>query len=299
VSASNRRDRVTRSSELGTYVEFREPWRRSLFVIGFWLGVGVLLAISLGSGSATDCSLVPVSLSACRETALDNLEVSSLLAILCFAAAAIFTWRRLFRRPGLVLGEFGFENRTQVFSVRRVRWHDVRMVYPSRRHLFWRTMDIGLTRSPVRQGRPTFDRVRLSGLSQTPGEIEAEISKRFERAHGEQELLAHSRIVDGDRILHGIRVIAEDDQTYPDISSGRLYELLARMEPGDSVVMETRGLRNEDQSIKASRAGDGSWQVDYRIGEDDHRDECGDAATLHHVLVRWADGVPDWLDGAG
>jgi hypothetical protein len=159
-------------------------------------------------------------------------------------------------------------------------------------------MDVGLTRSAVPEGRPAFTRVRLSGLSKTPDEIEAEITERVEQAHHRQEQLAQGRILDGDRILYGIRVVTKDNQPYTDISSGRLYELLSHMEPGDSVVVETPGQWTEDHSIQASRTGDGAWQVEYRNGDGDYRAECDDAATLHEILVGWADGSPDWRDHA-
>ncbi len=280
-------------------MEYGEPWHRSLLVIGFWLATGIVLLLLLSRSSSTDCSLVPGSLRACEDAAQENLVWTALLALVCLASAAIFTWRRLFRRPGLRLDEVGFENRTQVFRVQPVRWQDVRTLHRSRRHLFWQTMDVGLKHSVVPEGRPTFTTIGLSGLSKTPGEIEAEMTDRVEQAHRDQQQLAESLLVDGDRILHGIRVVTEDDQTHGDISSDRLYKLICDMEPGDSIALEMPVLRHEDQSVKVSRTEDGTWRVEYRNRDGDYRDECDEAATLHAALVGWADDSPDWRDRLG
>ena len=103
--------RVRTTPELGEYIEYGEPWRRSLPVICIWLAAAAFFVIQAGSASASFECLNTW----CRSTSADaSRQGDYLSSVICFAGAAIFTWRRLFRRPGLRPGKLGFEIRTQV-----------------------------------------------------------------------------------------------------------------------------------------------------------------------------------------
>jgi hypothetical protein len=292
----SRTQRVRSSRQLGEYVEYGEPWRRSLLVIGVWLAAGAVFVIAAGTASAS----VECFNTYCRHTSADEARQGDYLStFICFVGASVFIWRRLFRRPGVRLGQLGFEIRTQLLKHQFVRWQDVGVVYPSRRRrFFWRTMAVGLVHSAVAEGSPAVVTVRLSGLSTVPSEIEAEITERVKQAHPRQHHLAQPRTVaDDGHALHGICVATSDGETHNGVTSAELLDILASIGPDNAFALLTEpGSRDDQHYIQASLAGDGEWHVEYRDGGPDRHygAECHDVEAVHRILVGWADDSGEW-----
>jgi hypothetical protein len=292
-----RTGRVRTSARLGEYVEFGEPWRRSLLVIGLWLaGAALCVEWATTTQFSTDCYR-----GVCGAQAAEaNKQAVVWMAVVCFVGSALFIWRRLLRHPGLRVGQGGFEIRTQVLARHKfVRWQDVRVLYPSRRYMrIWRGMNVGLVHAAVAQGAPSFVTVRLSGLSAPPSEIEAEMAERVRQAHPKRPHLVDRRTVsNGQRTLLGITVATGDDQTYTDITSARLMDLLEGLGPDSQFLILTAPSSRDDQHyIQVCQAGAGGWHVEYRDGgPDSHYGlECDDLEKVHQVLLAWADDSPDW-----
>ncbi len=286
-----------RTPELGEYIEYGETLRHSLLVMGIWLAAGAaFLAWSTNPHFSTDCYR---GLCGAQQAEQERGSVVS-GAVISFVAAAIFALRRLFRRPGLRLGELGFEIRTQVLSRHKfVGWPDVRVLYPSRRrYVFWRRMDVGLVHSAVAQASQTFVTVRLSGLSAVPSEIEAEMADRVQKAHPKRHHMPDGRAVaNGDRVLHGIS--ADTGGSEPDnlVTSASLLWLLEGIGPDSPfVVLTAPSLRDEQHYIQATMSGGGGWHVEYRDGGPDSHfgADCDDLETVHEVMVEWADDSGEW-----
>ena len=292
-----RTGRVRTSARLGEYIEFGEPWRRSLLVIGLWLaGAALCVEWATTTQFSTDCYR-----GVCGAQAAEaNKQTVVWMAVVCFVGSALFIWRRLLRHPGLRIGQVGFETRTQVLSRHKfVRWRDVRVLYPSRRYMrIWRRMDVGLVHAAVAEGSPAFVTVRLSGLSAPPSEIEAEMAYRVRQAHPTRPHLVDRRTVsDGQRTLAGITVATGDDQTYSGITSARLMDLLEGLGPDSPfLVLTAPGSRDDQHYNQVCQAGVGGWHVEYRDGGPDshYGVECDDLEMVHHVLLAWADGSPEW-----
>jgi hypothetical protein len=283
--------RTRNSPDLGDYTEYAEPWRNSLLVIGFWLVVGSVI-VGLASQQSSGCETYQLHTRCWQQGA-----GLSPVALISFAPAVLFVWRRLFCHPGLRLGELGFEDTTpalSVFGSQRVLWRDVAIAYPSKGRLLGRTVDLSLKPSDGRR----FVRVRLSGLSKTPGEIEAEVTTRLDVTHPRKERLPEVRVADRGQILPGIRVVTSDGTTLTSVSSRDLQDVLDGMEPGSFVIVDAPLTGGADHFVQASRADASTWHVEYRDGGP-HRHywaDCDSISLLHEVVVSWADGSPNWRD---
>lgn len=111
-----RRGRVGTSAQLGEYIEYAEPWRRSLLVIGLWLaGAALCVEWATTTQFSTDCWR---GLCGAQEAAAEE-GIVHWMMVGCFVASGLFIWRRLVRHSGLRIGQLGFEIRTQVLSRHR------------------------------------------------------------------------------------------------------------------------------------------------------------------------------------
>jgi hypothetical protein len=285
--------RVRSSAALGEFHEYGEKWWRSLLVIAVWAGFFLLCIPWSQNTNFASCSrgyCGPQVVETERNTVV-------YMALVSFLAAAIFTWRRFFRHPGLRIGEFGFENRTNVFRVQRVRWQDVRILYPSKMVFWWRAMNVGLMRRPDQTSYPSTVTILLTGLSASPREIEAELATAAREHRGRQRAKARAGAQDS-QILVGTSLITGPDESEPinDISSATLFNVLSSMPAGRSFVVMTSPALGDNHFVQASRAQDASWRVEYRDGGPDrhYSAQCDDVEALHEVFVDWAEGLSAW-----
>lgn len=282
---------VRTSPYLGEYVEYHEPWRHSLLVISLWLVFGGVI-VGLASQPSSGCETL-YSHTRCWKQGF-GLSPGALVG---FIPAALFVWRRLVCHPGLRLGELGFEDTTSALSVfgpQRVLWRDVGIVYPSVGRRLGRTVDLSLKPSDGTR----FARVRLSGLSKTPGEIEADIDSRLDRAHPRKKRRVEVRVTEPGQILTDIRVVTSDGATLAGVSSNGLRDLLAEMAPGSFVIVDSPVSGGTEHFVQVARSETGGWHVEYRDGGP-HRHYSADTdsvSVVQEVVVGWADGSPDWLD---
>ncbi len=175
-------DRVRQghSPELGVYVELREPAWRGIALLLPWLAVGLLSVLEFAGARYSDCWTYRVSY--CGEGVPGATRVAILVfAIACLAVAAAYLWRLLVRRPGLVLGTQGFENRTGRLRAQRVRWADVVEVRVQDRWDWW--VHRAWIMEASAPGR--WITIRTSGLGLPPSIVEAEI-QTVAAAHRDQ-----------------------------------------------------------------------------------------------------------------
>ena len=138
--------------------------------------------------------------------------------------------------------------------------------------------------------------VRISGLSATPGEVAAEMSRRLALARPALEHSPERQTVDRGRSLAGIRVHTDDGDTIRDITTGALFDLLDNMKRGSFAIMDAPNSGTTDRHIQVACEGFRAWHVEYRDGgpEGHYAAECDSISALHDVFVSWADGSPDW-----
>ena len=181
--------RIGGNSKLGDYVEYREPWWRSLPLIGLWLAAELIFALQAFPAGTP----VPIT---------DRLDYV-LATMVCVFGAAFFIWRSFFGEPGLRVGENGFEIRTNLLRHRFVDWQDVEVLGPlTYQCWFWCRMNVSLFDSAVAPGSPTWVTVRLSGLSASVSDIEADMAARVHKAYKQRRKLVGDRaaqVIDTDR----------------------------------------------------------------------------------------------------
>ena len=176
------RVRVHQSRELGEYVEYREPWRRSFMVSTPWLLVGLYIAVEAALGHFVVGCIGKGVEQVCGAPAVEPTRDSYyLIAAVFLIVGGTFTFRSVFRHPCLRVGTLGFEDRALL--VHRVAWHDVRLVERSKRDLLGRTVRITLNRRGRFWGWRSIN-IRVSGFSRPAAEIEAGIASKLERARG-------------------------------------------------------------------------------------------------------------------
>jgi hypothetical protein len=174
------RVRVHHSRELGEYVEYREPWRRSfLFAIPLLL-VGLYIAVEAALGNFVVGCMGKGVEQVCGAPAVEPTRQSYyLLAAVLLLAAGGVIFRSIFRHPSLRIGTLGFEDRA--LRVHTVRWSEVLFVEPSRRDLLGRSVRIRLDRRRLLSAGSWMS-VRVSGFSRPTSEIESEMGLRLEQA---------------------------------------------------------------------------------------------------------------------
>jgi hypothetical protein len=282
---------------LGEYAEYEERPLRSLFVMSLWVSAAAWLLLQIRLGGGDSCAE-----SGCVEGGMaDWKPVLVDLALACFGVVAFLAWRRFFRRPGLRVGERGLEVRTQLLGHRFAPWRYVRAIEPAiDRNVFWRTADVRLVHSAQALGWPSTVRVRLSGLTEEPSEIEADMADRFASADLKWQDLDGLRLEpDESRVLRGIRVETDAGRTYFRVSSSKLLDLLQGIRPGDRyVILFPAGCDDLERYAMASYLPRGEWHVERREGtaESHVGTETADLLTVYRVMIDWVDHSPDWRD---
>jgi hypothetical protein len=288
-------DSPARSPELGEYLEFRERPLHSAIVIGAWLAAAGLFAVAaLNATKSRSCR----GWTCISATAEANRDGAILALAVCLGIVAFLMWRRHFRTPLVRIGELGFETRAAAFMRRVVPWGDVVAIDRTRRNfLFWRVVDVFLDPERFPPGQRRLD-VRVSGLDESPFEIEAEMRIRLAEFHrAAWRRRAPSAWARSPEVLP---VRAETGQGRPvtGVTVAGLRRLLDGVGPVREYLILSRdgGVDTGQEYMQTTRAPYGPWRLEYRAGGPDRHYgvDLDDVEEVQRAMADWARDTGDW-----
>lgn len=286
----------THSRELGEYVDYRERWDRSLFVIVVWLAIGTVAAI-VGQIPSVLAGTVCHNYRGYHYCVPADQDwwAYTWIAVAAFGLAAIFIARQ-FRRPGVRVGELGLDCRTGMVHFWHVSWDEVGYVDPSHRGRFRQTMKVALLPKAIPHDWDSISHVvRLSGLSDPPWLVEKQIDDRL--AASRRSRTTRIGRIHGGRGLDGCEVNTERSESFANPTTDQLRTLLDEMTPGESFLTLRRPETGSEGSfIQTTIGSNGLWWVEYRERGSDVQfgAECPPDVDLFKLFIDWADGSAAW-----
>lgn len=288
LSSAEGKGRVGQSASLGSYVEYPEHWLVALWPLIPWLFAVAyfVVAAALAPGNQS-CGGVG-SYSGCKSfTAADNREGAAATAVVFSILGSLYLARKVLHRPWVRVGELGIEDRSQMFGIVRVGWHDVLAIPASSPRPITRSVDIRVRAASGLGGPSGWVRIRTGGMAASSDEIEDRMYEAYRRFHGLAPRTRQAPLAPEKRVLPGIEVATAKD-TWDDVSQADLHHMIERNGLDDHLLVRSTA-RGQDHFIQAWHSGSDVWDVEYRDGGPDRHfaASCMTNTEIFDAFMAW------------